>query len=181
MTNRERFLTLLAAQPIARADVILYFAGDGFERAPYVAQLHASGYAPLVVLVSADCRYEYGSRPAGELARKLEELGVPQEAMHVEEVAYNTKEEAGRFFALARERGWKRLILASSPHHIPRALLTSLRAGGDKFVLIPAAAPLERAQVLEQELERIEVYQAKGDVASYEEGIEYLQWKESQL
>ena len=133
MTDRERFLTLLAAQPIARADVILYFAGDGFERAPYVAQLHASGYAPLVVLVSADCRYEYGSRPAGELARKLEELGVPQEAMHVEEVAYNTKEEAGRFFALARERGWKRLILASSPHHIPRALLTSLRAGGGKI------------------------------------------------
>lgn len=178
---REDFLGLLKKQPIRPADALLFFAGDGFERVPHAAQLFAAGHAPLIVIVSNDRRYEYGSRPAGELADALIAQGVTPEALHIEECAQNTKEEADRFAALARERGWKRLMLVSSPHHMPRALLTMLGSlGGERLVLVPAAAPLERDDLVPQELERIALYQKKGDVASYEEGVNYFVWLSKQ-
>jgi len=174
MSSHEQLVEMLAARPLEHADMIAFFAGDSFERVPFVAQLYAQGYAPLVAIVSGDRRYEYGSRPASELGPALVAKGVPQEALYLKEIGMNTKDEAQGFAELARERGLSRLILVSSRHHIARAFLTMLRVGGDGLHYIPAVAPVEHPELVAQEVERIATYQAKGDVASYEDGIEYL-------
>ena len=87
---------------------------------------------------------------------------------------------------LAKEHDWKTILIVTSPHHQYRAFLTLLKAmrdAGLNLSLVNAVAPLPwdeplpwgvRRGLLPQEFDRIDAYQKKGDVASYEEGIAYM-------
>jgi uncharacterized SAM-binding protein YcdF (DUF218 family) len=184
---RERFMALVSREDPIKADVIFLAEGDGHCRAAHAAALYFDDYAPLIVTVGGDARREYGSFLSGELKERLLELGVPDAAVYAEETAAHTKAEADRMMELARERGWKSMLLVTSPHHQYRAFLTFLRAmhqAGLDLVLRNTPAPLpwfsdqpwgRRADLLERELQQIAAYQEKGDVASYEEGIAYLE------
>lgn len=186
MDARERFMEELKKAPLQDADVIFLAAGDGMSRVPYTAQLYKEGRAPVIGIVSGDRRYEYGSAPAGELADELRKLGVPDDALVVRETAMNTKEESVQMLDLIHERGWHSVLIVTSPHHQYRAFLTwlaTVQAAGSTVHVINAPVPLSmteetpqgrREDLLPQEFERIAAYQTKGDVASYEEGIEYL-------
>lgn len=178
MTPQEQFSAFFENRKVTPGDVVLFFAGDDVNRVSWVTQLYTEGYAPRIALVSNDRRYEYGSRPAGELKEKLIAQGVPEESICWEETALNTKEEAERFVALAAEHGWSTLLIVTSPHHQYRAFLTLLRAmrrADKEYTLVPATAPIPlRQDLLAQEFERIERYQIQGDAASFEEGIDYL-------
>ncbi len=190
MNAREVFIQELHTQSLGNADIIFLAAGDGVSRVPYVAELFQAGRAPLIVIVSADRRYEYGSTPAGELAKKLIELGVPEHALVIEESALNTKEESTSAVRLMKKKGWNSVLLVTSPHHQYRLFLTFLKTMQDEgtaFVLINAPAPLSlteetsygrREDLLSREFERITAYQQEGDVASYAEGLNYLEKKE---
>lgn len=191
MDNREVFVQELHAQPLGNADIIFLAAGDDLSRVPYVAELFRAGRAPFIVMVSADRRHEYGSTPAGELAERLIELGVPEQALIVQENALNTKEESTNVVRLMKTKGWNSALLVTSPHHQYRLFLTFLKTMRDEglaLVLINAPAPLSlteetpygrREDLLPQEFERVTAYQQKGDLASYAEGLEYLQNKEA--
>ena len=56
----------------------------------------------------------------------LGSLGVPHQHQVVIPAAKNTAEEALGFLKLARERGWKRLIISSQPHHQVRCFLQAI-------------------------------------------------------
>ena len=76
------------------------------------------------------------------------------------------------------------LQLITSKPHLPRALLTFVRVledrGLDRRVRVwPVGVPSD-TDTIGIETERIAAYQAKGHVASYEAGIAYVDWLETQ-
>jgi hypothetical protein len=73
--------------------------------------------------------------------------------------------------------------LVTSVYHQLRAFLTLLRAaqdvGAERTLRIwndPAPSTMAK---LPQELEKIALYQKRGHVASYEEGMAYLDWRDT--
>ncbi len=190
MNEREKFITLLSNEHPRRADAIMLMQGDGHYRAPFAAQLFHMELAPRIVLVGGAVDRDYGSYPSAELRTILLDAGVPENSVVYEETALNTRQEAERAIALARENGWKSLLIVTSPHHQYRVFLTFLQVMRDakvELVLSIAPAPLpwfettpwgRRFDLLKGELERIAKYQEVGDVAPYADGIDYLQWKE---
>jgi uncharacterized SAM-binding protein YcdF (DUF218 family) len=185
MTDRERYIALLEAQKPEKVDVIVLLEGDGLNRIPHTTSLWKEGYAPLIATFGNDTRREYGSYI--EVKDALLESGIPESAIHAERVSPNTKAEADRAVTFASERGYKTMLVVTSPHHQYRAFLTFLKSMKDadaNLVLINAPAPLSwteenpwgrRIDLLEDEWTRIDTYQEKGDVASFAEGIEYLE------
>ncbi|MFA6279123.1 MAG: YdcF family protein [Candidatus Paceibacterota bacterium] len=193
MEEREHFIALLSNQPLLHADAIVLLQGDGLSRVPHAAELFHKGYAPVIVLVGKADDLAYGSVPSRELKAELHALKVPKEAVIFEETAAHTRAEAERSLTLAKENDWKSLLIVSSPHHQYRAFLTFLKAMRDAGMsLILHNAPARelpwflrnpwgrRSDLLTQEFERIARYQEMAHVASFADGILYLEWKESQ-
>lgn len=183
---KEEFIQLLKSQRLERGDVIFVLQGDGLNRASYAAKLFSEGYAPLVAIVGNAFDRAYGSFPSSEVRDEVVRLGVPSDHILFEEHAPHTRAEADRAMELAREKGWRSMLLVTSPHHQSRAFLTFLKAMKDAGLdvhLVNAVAPLsmsdenpwgKRADLVPQEFAKIATYQTKGDVASFEEGIDYL-------
>jgi|SRR3989338_679521 len=184
--SREEFVTLIEKDVPRTADVIFLLQGDGLNRVPFAADLFAKGYAPIVAIVGSDTRRDYGSFPGTEIREALLECGVPSSSIHLEEIAPHTKAEAVRAMELAKERKWRTILIVTSPHHQYRAFLTflqSMKDAGLSLTLVNVCAPLsweedtpwgQRKDHLEVELQKIRDYGLRGDVATYEEGLEYL-------
>ena len=176
----------LKRQLLSQGDVIFVLQGDGLNRAPYAAELFKKGLAPLVAIVGNATDRAYGSFASAEVRDEMIRLGVPKEAILFEEVAPHTRSEADRAMQLAREMGWKKILILTSPHHQYRAFLTFLKAmkdAAEELELINAVASLSMAEetpwgkredLLVHEFAKIGEYREKGDVASYEDGIAYL-------
>lgn len=189
MTAREDFIALMESQKPAHSDVIFVMQGDGIARAAHAAELFKSGFAPEVAIVGSANDRAYRSLPSAEVRDEMLRLGVAKTALHFEETGSNTLEEARRAMELAKEKGWHTVLIVTSPHHQYRTFLTFLKAmhdAGLELLLINAVAPLPwdeptewgtRRSFLPQEFDRIQRYQEKGHVASYEKGIAYLQRK----
>ena len=155
-------------------------------------QLFDAGYAPNIILVGGADNRGYGSYPSRELLELLLNEGVPREAVVFEETGPHTWAEAVRAIEIAQQRGWRKLLIVSSPHHIFRAYLTFVAALREqKAELILYAAPASdlpwfsptawgiRADLLDQEFERIAEYGKRGHVASFSEGLAHLRWQET--
>lgn len=90
---------------------------------------------------------------------------------------------AGRIIAMGRDRVSDVLLLTSAYHQV-RAFLTMLQAlhdhGIDRTIRlwnVPAASRMDK---LPDEWRKIAEYQAKGHVASLEDGLAYLDWRDRQ-
>lgn len=187
MKVREEFVALLAQQNVVKGDIIFVMQGDGIFRAAHAVELFKKGYAPMLAIVGSANDRSYGSFPSGEIRDEMVRLGVPLEKIHFEETGPHTRAEADRAMWLAKEKGWKNVLIVTSPHHQYRAFLTMLKAMRDANLdinLQNAVAPLSwdeetpwgvRRELLAGEFDKIEEYGKKGDVASYEDGIAYLQ------
>ncbi len=188
MSPKDEFIHLLHQQLLVQGDVIFVMQGDGVHRAAHAVDLWKRGFAPLVAIVgSADDR-AYGSFPSREVRAEMIRLGLPEDALLFEDTrGAHTRAEADRALELAKERGWKTILVLTSPHHQYRAFLTFVQAmqdGGVKLKIINAVAPLSmteqnpwgaRDTLQARNFDKLEEYQQKGDVASYEDGIRYLQ------
>lgn len=125
-----------AAYPITAAIVVL---GGGIEttrpgwrdspnlrnaadRVWFAAQLYHAGRAPLVILSGGrlDEGEAIGSE-AASMARFIEDLGVPADALALEEASRNTWENALFTASLLRERGIDDVLLVTSAMHMRRA------------------------------------------------------------
>jgi uncharacterized SAM-binding protein YcdF (DUF218 family) len=186
MDAREEFVSLIEKQTLSKGDVIFVLQGDGVARAEYATKLFEEGLAPIVAIVGNANDRAYGSFPSSEVRDKMVERGMKASAIHFEEVAPHTRAEAERAMQFAKQEEWKKILIVTSPHHQYRAFLTFLKAMRDAhldLVLMNAVAPLSlteklpwgtRSDLLERNFDKINEYQKKGDVASYEEGIAYL-------
>jgi uncharacterized SAM-binding protein YcdF (DUF218 family) len=187
MDDEAAFRHALSGQPLTAGDVIFLLVGDGLYRVPHAARLYKEGYAPGIAITGDDDRRDYGSFPASEMVAELKRNGVPGSAIHVRADAPHTRAEAESFLRLARETGWKTALLTTSPHHQYRAFLTFVKAMSDldiQLTLVNSPAPLSltektpwgtRGGLQAGETRRIMEYGLKGDVASFSDGIAYLQ------
>lgn len=182
--EQTQFMELLSEQHLEKADAIVLLAGDRYHRVAKAAELYRAGYAPRIVLTSNADNWDYGSLPSGKLVPALLECGVPEEDIIWEETAPHTRAEADRTLQIAAGRGWKTLLVVTTEYHQYRAFLTWLRAmkdqGLDLTLIMSSVEEFPdfytdtREDALAREFTKIAEYGAKGDVASIDEGIDYL-------
>jgi uncharacterized SAM-binding protein YcdF (DUF218 family) len=109
------------------------------------------------------------------MAALYRRLGVPEDRIAIERESRNTRENALRSAVIARERGWRTLVLVTSAAHMPRAAATFRRAGLDVDLLpvdhrygdrrptfVPRSDALDRSTAAIRELAGRLVYQVAG-------------------
>ena len=113
------------------ADAIVVFAGGagesgdaggGYqERVKQAVDLYTAGWAPRMIFSTG---FVFAFRE-GEVMRSLAMAnGIPDEAIVLETQARNTFENVARSRDILIARGWRRVLLVSSPYHMRRARLT---------------------------------------------------------
>ena len=127
--NVGRFLT--KEDPIQKADAIAVLAGTRLNRPLEGVDLYQAGYAPTIVLtyeIEELAFAEAGRRGAvlpvavDEARDMMIKLGVPPSAIiQPAQIHGNTAQEAQTLHQLARQRGWRRIIVVTSPYHLRRA------------------------------------------------------------
>jgi uncharacterized SAM-binding protein YcdF (DUF218 family)/glycosyltransferase involved in cell wall biosynthesis len=138
---------LKLSQPPRQADAIVVFAGgvgesgeagQGYqERVDYAVRLYRDGWAPLIVFSSG---YQYVIREAELMKALAVSLGVPPEAILLEERAANTHQNVLLTTELLAPRGVRSILLVSSPYHMRRASMVYRRAA-PQLTVLPTPIP----------------------------------------
>jgi uncharacterized SAM-binding protein YcdF (DUF218 family) len=108
-------------EPAGHADAIVVLGDDNFygDRATQAAQLFRQGVAPVVVASGRRLRPSAGISELIE--HDLIERGVPKEkVLRFSQDADNTREEAIALRHLAKEKGWKSVVVVTSNYHTRR-------------------------------------------------------------
>jgi len=146
-----------SAEGLPQADVIVVLGGgigrvSGFDggdsdapelagnRVAAAARAWHAGRAPAILVSGGPSASTRGVSEARIMAESLVKLGVPRDALVLEEASADTRGNAERSARIAAERGWKRAILVTSAVHMPRALRWFERAGLPALPLAPEAA-----------------------------------------
>jgi uncharacterized SAM-binding protein YcdF (DUF218 family) len=116
---------LVAKDPPRAADAALVLAGDpGYERTKSGARLVLSGEARLLILTG-------GEKGPGDSAESLREvalrMGVPPEAIRMEQVSTSTHESLVAIRPILEQDAVRRLVVVTSPYHERRALWAARR------------------------------------------------------
>jgi uncharacterized SAM-binding protein YcdF (DUF218 family) len=144
---------LVVDDPRERADAIVVVAGSTPSREETAAGLYREGWAPRV-LVSRQFvpgrtqrLIDMGVRRLdfqGESMAALEKYGVPRDAIvALDQPVEITETELRAVAAVARDRGWRRLILVTSAFHARRVQLIWRRESGGAIEGRLAAVPDE--------------------------------------
>jgi uncharacterized SAM-binding protein YcdF (DUF218 family) len=117
-------------------------AGD---RVFYGAYLYHQGKAPRILLSGGRIEWmnDFASTPASEMAEVLLVMGVPEDAILLEELSLNTYENAVNSAAMLRELGISRVLLVTSAMHMPRSVALFERQG---IAVIPAPTDFKVTQ-----------------------------------
>ncbi len=94
------------------------------QRAFYAAELYRQGKAPRILVSGGAIPWQAGgsgTTPAGQMGAVLRLLGVPPEAITLEEQSRNTAENARYSAEILSEWGVERVLLVTSALHMPRA------------------------------------------------------------
>ncbi len=140
---------LVVSHELEDADLIVCLSGGQVERGLAAADLYEKGLAPRV-LVSPEIPpdgYEALERAGIEIPRSvdvlrriLEESGVPgRSIVEGEQPARSTMGEARTAIDLAGEKGYRSLIVVTSPTHTRRAWMTFRHAAGGNGITIRMA------------------------------------------
>jgi uncharacterized SAM-binding protein YcdF (DUF218 family) len=118
---------LVVADPLAPADAIFVLAGGTPTRELEGAALYHLKLAPTIVLSRGYDRFPVALQLAGEptrqerAARVLAHTRIPATAVaRLDREVHNTAEELAAGFEYARTRGFRRVILVTSPVHTRR-------------------------------------------------------------
>ncbi len=122
------------APQFPRTNVEVNGAGD---RVLYAARLYKQGKAEHILLSGGSISW-MGTRvttPAKEMADILQLMGVPSEALWLQNDSQNTAEDALYSSQMLKEKGIQRVLLVTSAMHMPRSVALFRRAG---IEVIPA-------------------------------------------
>jgi uncharacterized SAM-binding protein YcdF (DUF218 family) len=109
---------------VQTSDAIVAISGGETDmRADEAVRLFQAGWAPSLIFSGA-ARDPRGPSNALAMKRQAVAAGVAEEHITIEEASVNTAENAAAVAKIARDRGWHRLILVTSPYHQRRAYLT---------------------------------------------------------
>ena len=138
---------------LERADAIVVLAGGTPRREATAAALWKEGWAPHVIISRPferpDLRelIDLGIRRfdlQGESRKALETYGVrPDQIIAIPDISRTTEPELALVRDAAQVRGYRRLILVSSPEHTRRVkVIWSRQApGGPQAIVVPAREP----------------------------------------
>lgn len=137
------FLPFLRARTDAptRADAVVLLSGDHGERRPVALGMLDDGVAETLVLVgTSDGAVEGGlcSNPQ------------PFEVICLRLNPDSTRAEAQAVGTLAKQRGWRDLVVVTSTHHATRAQLIFRRCIDGSVITIGARPPFGRAETARQ-------------------------------
>jgi len=139
---------LRVAEPPRAADAIVVFAGGvgesgkaggGYqERVKEAIDLYRRGHAPAVIFSSG---YVYALKEADVMRDLAIANGIPASAILLERNAANTYQNVLFVRRMLDERGWRRVLLVSSPYHMRRAVLTARTVAPEiAVVAVPASS-----------------------------------------
>lgn len=133
---------LKISQDLKRVDAIVVFAGgvgesgkagQGYqERVKYAIDLYNQGLAKHLVFSSG---YTYIFHEPEIMKALAISLGVPKEAIILEDKPKNTYENVINIDKILNTRSWDKIILVSSPYHMLRASLVFKKFAADKEVI----------------------------------------------
>jgi uncharacterized SAM-binding protein YcdF (DUF218 family) len=103
------------------------FTPASMSRIVHGLELLSQGKAPALVVSDLQAPYPSYAEPVGAL---MNHLRIDREVLIVGPVA-NTRDEAVALGQLYRKRGWKRVIVVTSPYHSRRACSTVAHEGVD--------------------------------------------------
>ncbi|HUQ87605.1 MAG TPA: ElyC/SanA/YdcF family protein [Vicinamibacterales bacterium] len=171
---------LRVSSPPQAADAIVVFAGGVGEsgkagvgvpeRVGKAVELYRAGYAPSIVFSSG---YVFTLREAETMKAIATSLGVPADAIVLEETAANTYQNVRNTSQIAHARGWSRVLLVSSPYHMLRATrtwhkvapgitVTPTPPSESEFYLHERGASLDQIRGIAHEYVAIVVYWLRG-------------------
>lgn len=190
MTNKEKFIMLTANMPINKSDAIIILEGDGDNRIEHACNLYKQEYASNLVFSGNIINFEYGSYPFEYIKDKFIKYNVNPNKIILENKSTNTKEQAEQIINLCLENNWKNIILIASNYHQYRAYLTFIKELYNRKLnniirIYNSPCNLSwfeknkwgiRSELLENEFDKIKIYQIKGDICSYNEAIKYIKW-----
>lgn len=108
--------------------------GQGADRVWHAARIYQAGKAPRVIISGGRLPWLGERTPESEAMRRfLIDLGVPEEALLLEDQSRNTHENAVYTAKLLQELDLDKVLLVTSALHMPRALATFRSAGIDAF------------------------------------------------
>ena len=190
MMDREAFIALLDTDEPQKSDAIILREGDGFARYKKAVSLYKMGLAPFICFSGGFDDEKSGAYTFDKIKPLILQAGVPEKALLLEYKSKNTYEQALEIISLARQNDWKRIALVASHYHSYRAFLTFLcvqkREMPNLIIDMAAVKDLDwyeetgwgkRIDLLASELDKIEAYQRKNNVASYADGLKYLRQK----
>jgi uncharacterized SAM-binding protein YcdF (DUF218 family) len=115
--------------------------GSAADRVWHAARIFHAGRAPVVIVSAGNLPWlDTGISEARAIEQFLSDLGVPSEAILLEERSANTRQNALFTGELMRENGLETALLVTSALHMPRALAAFLAAG---VAVSPAATDFE--------------------------------------
>lgn len=115
-------LTFADAPSAADAIVILGGESESYSRTRQAVELFNQGYAPRVVFSGGTMRdFGLACSSAQFSLEAAQELGLPKSSVVISDEAQSTYDEAVNLARLARERGWRSLIVVTDPFHTRRA------------------------------------------------------------
>lgn len=175
----ELFEKLLTQEP-QHADAIVFLQGDRLDRAPKARSLHEQGFAEQILITGNNELAGRGKRSQennvhlSKLKKYLVDRGVGEEVITVDERSMNTREQAANTIRRAKEKGWSRILVVTSPYHVLRAYLTFLKQIQEQdwegeitmqtadlsWESVPGGREKTAREMLKEEMEKIKQYQA---------------------
>jgi uncharacterized SAM-binding protein YcdF (DUF218 family) len=140
----------------AAVDAVVVLGGGHGERLARGTALRDATRAPVLVL-SDGARRKDERRGAPTAGRSLAASSPGYEVLCPMPVPYRTRGEARMVAALARERGWRHVVVVTSDYHAPRTRLLLARCAPtschiDVVAAVPTTGWLARAAAVLHEL-----------------------------
>lgn len=165
---------------VKNPEAILCFTGEGERhRVPHAVELWQ--YTNARYLLIAGNSEEVIEKYGGYDKRSIkEEFGISDPGVIVQTLSKNTLTQAIWFLEeLGKLKSIDRVVIVSAWYHIPRCFLSFLRWACNRY-LISLSYPLPNLKhelvLLPGEMDRIQKYQEKGDIATLDDLLAYLKF-----
>lgn len=182
----------LIKQKPKTAEAVVFLQGDRFDRIPAALILYKKGLAKNIFITGNDDLIGRGKRndendiSLDKIKNVFLKNGVSNQAMIIDNRAFNTKDQAANTIKTALKKDWRTILVLTSPYHILRAYLTFVKeaikqgwsgeivmcAADLKWSQIPSGRSKNALEMLTIELEKIKKYQS--NLSNLKEGIDHL-------
>jgi len=119
-TGFGRWLESPAREPV-KSDVVVLLGGDSRARLSTGLRLYRDGYASNIFLAGSDNdRLPAGNTFPNARFEYLLSEGVPRERILIDDMSFNSWEEAANTLGLMRRNRWRTALVVSDPPHMRR-------------------------------------------------------------